>query len=54
MRHACPDLPTYLDDSGFIYCAKHGPQRRDGYNRCRKLTPAEQRRIQAGIPIERY
>lgn len=54
MSATCPQPPTMLDQSGYIYCPEHGLQRRHSGRPCRKLTPAEIRRIRDGLPISRY
>ena len=58
-RKDCPDIVTHIDEKGFIYCAKHGVDRR-GYpggiynRRCRKLRPHEVRRLQRGDVLKGY
>jgi len=44
---------TYIDDKGYVYCTRHGVDRKS-VRRCRKLTPAEQRTIRSGEPIAKY
>lgn len=52
-KDGCPHPVTHLDPKGFIYCTMHAVIRK-AYCRCRKLTPAELKRLQAGTPIARY
>ena len=58
-RSNCPDVVTHIDEKGFIYCAKHGVDRR-GYpggfhnRRCRKLRPHEVKRLQRGVVVNKY
>lgn len=49
----CADPVTMLDTAGFVYCTKHGTQRRQ-YEPCRKLRPHELNRLARGETIERY
>lgn len=53
MTKDCTEPVTHLDESGFVYCTKHGIQRRS-WKRCRKLRPHELRRIERGQQITRY
>ena len=41
MHADCKAAVTHIDDSGFVYCAKHGAQRKMGGRLCRALRPAE-------------
>lgn len=44
MEKDCPEPVTYIDNHGFVYCAKHGRERK--YNMpCRKLRPYELNRL---------
>lgn len=54
MSKTCEEPVTHLDDKGFVYCTKHGVQRRGSGHRCRKLAPKELRQLQGGQPIARY
>ena len=45
MIEGCIADVTHIDDKGYLYCAEHGPQRREGGRRCRKLTPSELDRL---------
>lgn len=46
---------TMIGDKGYAYCAECGPRRRaSGYERVRKMTPAEIRTIKAGLPLSSY
>ncbi len=53
MVEGCEAPITHIDIKGYIYCAKHGQERRS-YQRCRKLTRAELVRLQTGTPLESY
>ena len=53
MRDTCVSTITHIDEKGFIYCAEHGADRQS-WCRCRKLTPAELKRLQAGRTIASY
>ena len=53
MDGKCEEPVTHIDDHGFIYCAKHGEQRKQ-WRRCRKLRPHEVNRIKRGEPVTRY
>lgn len=51
--HANP--ATMLGSKGYLYCGPCGLQRRaSGYEKVRKLTPAEIRRIERGETLQRY
>ena len=54
MSGSCKEPVTHIEDSGFVYCTKHGLQRRAAGQRCRKLTPAELKRLKRGETIARY
>lgn len=51
MRSDCTAPVSMIDDRGFAYCAPHGVSRRGGGIRCRKLTPAELRKLERGEVI---
>ena len=51
MEKDCKENITHIDNKGFIYCQKHGEQRK-AYNRCRKLKPSELKKLQSGKPIK--
>ena len=55
MERGCTAPVTYVDVKGYVYCTRHGQQRQSS-QRCRKLTPFELRRLQAGetIAYQRY
>lgn len=53
MEKECAGCITHIDDSGFIYCARHG-ERRKAWKRCRKLRPHEIKRLEAGKTVTRY
>lgn len=51
MENDCTAPVTHVDEKGWLYCATHGPQRRQSGRQCRKLTAAEIKRLQAGLTI---
>jgi hypothetical protein len=53
MEKDCKAPVTYIDIKGYVYCAAHGVQRQS-YQRCRKLRPAELKRLQAGGTVSKY
>ena len=65
MQEGCTQRVTNIDIKGFVYCAPHGEARK-AYCRCRKLKPAELRKLERGesilyskataadVPFERY
>jgi hypothetical protein len=53
MHRECPDEVTHIDVKGFVYCTKHGRQRRF-YQPCRQMTTAEIKQLQSGVPLARY
>ena len=53
MATDCKEPITHIDIKGYIYCSAHGKERQS-YQRCRKLTPAELKVIQAGEPLKDY
>lgn len=50
MDKECAASVTHVDVDGYVYCQRHGEQRKS-YKRCRKLRPAEKRRLQRGRTI---
>jgi hypothetical protein len=50
---SCPDPVTHLDQSGFVYCTRHGLIRRS-YRPCRKLRPHEVNRLRRGELLSKY
>lgn len=54
MERDCAAPVTHIDEKGFVYCAKHGPERRHSGRRCRRLTPAELKQLRAGQPLATY
>jgi hypothetical protein len=54
MHKECQGQVSHVDDSGFIYCARHGLTRRGSGRRCRKLRASELKTLQAGKPIGSY
>lgn len=46
----CPYTVTHIDEKGYAYCTPCGIQRKHSH-RCRKLTGAEIKRLQAGLTI---
>lgn len=53
MTADCRQPVTYIDAKGYVYCTEHG-QERQTYQRCRKLRPAELKRLQQGEPLKAY
>lgn len=53
MVDGCKDTVSHIDNKGFIYCAKHGVQRKASIP-CRKLTASELKQLNSGAPIQRY
>lgn len=51
MHDACKAPVTHMDNRGFIYCETHGVARRQGGTPCRKLRPAELRKVEKGESI---
>ncbi len=49
----CTTAVAMIDNSGFVYCAVHGMARR-AHRPCRKLTPAESKKLSRGETIKRY
>ncbi len=53
MNKECGHEVTHIDNSGFIYCANHGVERRS-WKPCRKLRPHELNRLRRGEQVKRY
>jgi hypothetical protein len=53
MTRDCDAPVAYVDIKGYVFCAKHGIARRCS-QRCRKLTPAERRRLERGDALKAY
>ena len=53
MVNGCKSAVTYIDSSGFVYCTSHGLDRQMT-ERCRKLRPAELKKLQRGEALKRY
>lgn len=52
---SCVGTVSMIGSKGFVYCSACGPERRaSGYERVRKMTPAELRKVNAGEPLARY
>lgn len=49
----CEENISIIDSKGFIYCQKHGLQRKQ-YQRARKLKPQEIKKIMQGVTLEKY
>jgi hypothetical protein len=43
-----------IDQDGYVYCEPHGMRRRNGGRPCRKLRPAEVRKLARGERITKY
>jgi hypothetical protein len=54
MSKTCEEPVTHLDEKGFVYCTKHGIQRRGSGHRCRKLSPSELGQLKRGEALARY
>ena len=54
MRKECSEPVTHVDDKGWVYCTKHGQDRKLSRIKCRKLTPSELRQLQSGKPLSSY
>ena len=50
MERDCGEVVTHIDVKGFVYCAKHGVVRK-AWQRCRKLTSAEVKKLERDEPI---
>lgn len=50
----CSGDVTHIDRKGYAYCERHGLVRRDAGVPCRKLRPAELRKLQRGEPLKAY
>lgn len=53
MARECEAEITHIDDHGFIYCERHGEERKL-WRRCRKLRPHELNRLKRGEQVKRY
>lgn len=53
MVQGCADRVTHIGEKGYVYCAKHAPDRR-GWERVRKMRVWESRLIAAGEPLPSY
>lgn len=51
MEKDCKAPVSHIDNKGFIYCTKHGEQRKAGGTPCRALKPAEIKKLEAGETI---
>jgi hypothetical protein len=51
MGGGCHGPVTHVDDRGFLYCAAHG-EKRKADTPCRKLRPAELKKLERGEPID--
>lgn len=54
MSKTCEEPVTHLDEKGFVYCTKHGIQRRGSGHRCRKLSSSELNQLKRGETLARY
>lgn len=50
MRQSCTELVAYIDNDGYVYCTRHGLERKASQP-CRKLKPADAARLLAGGTI---
>jgi hypothetical protein len=53
MATDCQAPVTHIDDKGYAYCTEHGRERQ-AWRRCRKLRPAELRKLQRGEQLAHY
>ena len=53
MTQACTRPVAMLDQQGYVYCEHHGLVRRT-HQPCRKLRPAELRKLERGERITKY
>lgn len=49
----CQESVTMLDIKGYVYCTKHGIDRKS-VCRCRRLNPKELRQLESGEPLKKY
>lgn len=54
MQKDCEGTVTHVDEKGYVYCAVHGPERRQSGIRCRQLTIGEIAKLDRGEPIPYY
>ena len=55
MAKECISPVTHIDENGFVYCFKHGIQRKNGgWKRCRQLRTYEINRIRKGLKLAHY
>lgn len=53
MVEGCTAPITMIDMAGYVYCTRHGMERR-GYEPCRRLRPHEINRLARGEQVQRY
>ena len=53
MEKDCQEPVTHIDVKGYVYCAKHGRERKTTC-RCRQLKPKELHQLQSGEPLSTY
>src|ERR1700735_4757825 len=46
----CSEAVTHIDNKGFVYCEKHGKERRSSHP-CRYMRRWEIERLRNGVPI---
>jgi hypothetical protein len=51
MTRDCREPVNYIDNKGFVYCNKHGLQRKASGIPCRRLGPPESKKLERGVPI---
>lgn len=54
MEKVCIQPVSHIDEKGFVYCASHGATRQRSGVLCRKLRPAEIKRLERGEAIRYY
>lgn len=52
-ERGCVQPVSHIDEKGYAYCAAHGEGRK-AHCRCRKLRPAELKRLEKGEPLTKY
>ena len=51
MVNGCESTVTHIDHKGFVYCARHGAQRKTNGTPCRAMRPFEIRKLEDGGTI---
>jgi len=53
MKADCKEPVSYIDERGWVYCKKHGLDRKYSM-RCRQLRPDEIKQLESGQPLEHF